>query len=289
MSKKNQTEKETVARKKRIAKETADRREGSEDENPAESTGANAKGGVNIAVEIPYLCFFNMLIRASATGESVSEKVTGIMSGSVPWEVLFKEIVSNDFSEKDVLVSFPRDASSEDISIAVMMLSASNSYSRISKDLILTPTKVYAPLDLVRLAWDTNIDEGKFKFDPLSSLKKDDFISTMRALAKENMVVNISEDLAYVHGNLSKDTWNMIGGLIAVPVTTTMFGAEYETSSKIFGSVTLIGNGINALTMLISNNINSPIAHIREDMETLSKSFTKEEAPTSPDEQTDPA
>lgn len=272
-----------------VAEATAERRAKTADRNPEDEPTVESSSGVNIAVEIPYLCFFNMIIRASATGETVSEKVTGIMNGSIPWETFLNEIISSEFSEKDILVSFPRDASSEDISIAVMMLSASNSYSRISKDLILTATKVYAPLDLVRLAWDTNIEDGNFKFNPLPSLKKDDFISTMNALAKENMVVNISEDLAFVHGNLSKDTWSMIGGLIAAPVTTTMFGTEYETSSKVFGSVTLIGNGINALTMLISNNIDSPVDHIREDMETLSKSFTQEQVPKSNDEQTDPA
>lgn len=232
-----------------------------------------------VAIEVPYLALYNRLLSESSSGEDIANKIALVSSDRLDWETFLSAYRKEDRMEELITLSFPRVPESEDLAISLLIVSSSNTYFNIKKDVLFTASTVYTNAFLFRAVWEINDNEGKpssstmDKFDPLKSLNKEDFLKTINLISNGKSVIPVAKEITLLHGSFSRDTWQLLGSMITKPITTKSFGSETDGETKLLGTMTLIGDSTEALVGAVRHMKDHEVSHIRDDMAVIAESF----------------
>jgi len=229
---------------------------------------------ISISVEIPYLAMYDKILSESSSTEDAAGKIAAIMNGRIGWDDLISSYSDNERMRELTVISFPKSQESEGLAFGLMTVSASNTFFNTRREVLFTGSTVYTNLSLIRSVWEFGENEEMLReFNPVKLLKQDDFIETVNALTSENSVIPVSKEISYLHGSFSRDTWHLLGSIITRPVTVKPFGAGITGETKLLGTMTLIGDAIEALSSSVQEMMKSEMPHVKEDMSVIIKSF----------------
>jgi hypothetical protein len=240
-----------------------------ENENNSDTKGTP----IDISVDVPYLSLYHRIITEAESGEDVVSITNDIISGKIKWENIIQEYKDDIRMHELMVVSLTKTEEAEGFIQGLLLLSASNTYLNTKKEVLLTGSRVYTNLSLMQRVWEVSNNKTEMPFNPVLSLEKEGFHDTIHALSSALSVIPVGQDISYLHGTFSKDTWNILNGIIGTPVTTQMYGANIDSNTELLGGLLLFGDAIESLASVVEKMSNSDSPHIKKDMEKIKTSF----------------
>lgn len=230
--------------------------------------------GIKIIAEVPYLCLYNRVLSESGSNADVASKIAAIMKGTLDWDTMILGYAEDERMRDLMILSFPRSEETEELALGLTIVSSSNTFFNVKKDVLFTGSRVYTSLSTLRAVWEMGGNTEMVEtFKPILSFSKEGFIETVNALARENSVIPVAEEISYLHGSFSRDTWAILGDVITKPVTVKAYGADINGDTLLLGSMSLVGDSIEALSSTVSRMIDTDIPHVKKDMQQIIKSF----------------
>jgi hypothetical protein len=230
---------------------------------------------VSISVEVPYLSLYDKILIESSSNLDVANKLETLFSKKNNWDEFLVEQQQDERARELTLISIPRTAESEPLLMSLLIFSSSNTFFNTKKDVLFTGTRAYTNLSLLRSVWELSGNKEMIKeFNPISMLEQKGFIDTVNALSSSpSSIIAVGDEISYLHGLFSKDTWNILGGIVSKPITVKMHKSDITGESPLLGTMVLIGDALEALFSVVTRMSTFDIPHVQEDMKKIQESF----------------
>lgn len=231
--------------------------------------------------------YMHMILSSDGYSDLV-ERGKKILSSEDSW-VEYKNTVKYDpLLASMSIMSMPKDSRTEGVATSLLMVSAVNT-SSMKKEVVFTDSHIYCS----KLTIDTFVTSNREKkfspYDIVSGIERPEMQHAFDSISNSGAVIQVSEEVAMLHGSFCKDTWSLISSFAGQAATVRMYSNDDEVDDKYYGAVFLIGKALSTLYDISLVNMESDVDRLAEDFKFINSAMKLEEkepkmAETSQDE-----
>jgi len=222
----------------------------------------------------PDLAVLAQMLASSASKEDFIDGVRALIEGEDSDEKI-AAIVKNPANLRYAWVRFDKKEENLDFLTSLLLLSANNSFSVSSRDVVFTENSAFVNVNLLESFKSVAQEDGdaKVSIDIIDKIDKEKILALVESMFETPQFMELYSDedgkpeMFMLSGTLSVDTWNVLQtvGLVS---TRSAGRSTGDGKEKVPGMCIMFGLGMTSLMHIVNNSDKMP-KHIKEDLDSF--------------------